>query len=577
MDGRRVEVVQLLATAFHARDQVRAFQDAQVLGHSLAAHASAFAKFAEGLPVTREKRVEQGPPALVGQGAENAVNCLVFGVHALLYATKRLHVNVCRPEKRLSYAALDGQNGRSPGHTAGQGVGCGGSEREIRGAKAMTRKHVIVIGAGFSGVAVAAAIARSKRARVTLVGRDGFGPGLAYATKDPSHLLNVRASNMSARADKPDDFALWLHSKTGAAPTTFASRTRYGVYAQDVLKRAQQAVMFSGGLKREKGDVVSCRAGSGWWNVTLASGKTFEANGVVLALGNQPVSRPVVFADANVPVVDAWNAKALQRIDRGDVLLLGAGLTMIDVALSLASRSRTQTIYALSRRGQTPRMHLDPPMPPPSTPLQLPTNLSDALHEFRREVRAMAERGEPWQLAVDRMRSVTPALWRALSLEQQRRFLRHLRVWWDVHRHRAAPEIFARAQELQNSGKLRVLGGEIISAERKGRQYEIYHRQRGSLARHRIEVAAVVNCTGSNLDLTRSTDPLIEQMLTEGLARTHATGLGLDLDHDARVLDARGQVQGSLYAIGPITAGSFWESTAVPEIRARAASISALI
>jgi uncharacterized NAD(P)/FAD-binding protein YdhS len=115
-----------------------------------------------------------------------------------------------------------------------------------------------------------------------------------------------------------------------------------------------------------------------------------------------------------------------------------------------------------------------------------------------------------------------------------------------------------------------------MSVEKTGRTLEIYHRQRGSMVRHRLDVAAVVNCTGSNLDLTRSTDPLIQQMLSEGLARTHPTGLGFDLDEEARVLDARGKVQGSVYAIGPITAGAFWESTAVPEIRVRAAAIAAL-
>jgi uncharacterized NAD(P)/FAD-binding protein YdhS len=167
-------------------------------------------------------------------------------------------------------------------------------------------------------------------------------------------------------------------------------------------------------------------------------------------------------------------------------------------------------------------------------------------------------------------------LWRSLSAEEQRRFLRHLRVWWDVHRHRAAPEIAERAQDLQRDGKLRVLAGEIISAEKNGRSIEIFHRQRGSMVRHRLEVAAIVNCTGANLDLTRSTEPLIQQMLTEGLARAHPTGLGFDLDDNAHVLDARGQVQGSLYALGPISVGSFWESTAVPEIRTRAAAIAQL-
>lgn len=439
----------------------------------------------------------------------------------------------------------------------------------------MTRKHVVVIGAGFSGVAAATALVRRKNApRVTLIERDKFAAGLAYGTKDPAHLLNVRASNMSAYADKPNDFADWLKGKTGAEPTAFASRARYGAYIQDVLKRAQTSAMFGGGLKRVRGEVTACRAGSGWWHVTLDSGKEIEANGIVLALGNQAMSTPTVLSD--VPVVEPWDAKALQQIGRGDVLLLGAGLTMIDVALSMAQRSKTQTIYALSRRGQTPRLHLDPPRPPSSEPLNLPANLSDALHAFRREVRIMAERGEPWQLAVDRMRGATPALWRAMPQEAQRRFLRHLRVWWDVHRHRTAPEIAERAQSLQREGKLRVLAGEIVAAEKKGRAIELYHRQRGSMVRHRLEVAAIVNCTGSNPDLSRSTDPLIQQMLNEGLARAHPTGLGFDLDKDSRVLDARGQVQGSLYAIGPVTQGAFWESTAVPEIRARAAAIAAL-
>jgi len=254
-------------------------------------------------------------------------------------------------------------------------------------------------------------------------------------------------------------------------------------------------------------------------------------------------------------------------------LLLGAGLTMIDVALSLARR-RKGTIYALSRRGLVPRPHLDPPRPERGEPMELPIRLSEAVYEFRREVARTAERGEPWQLAVDRVRQHSQSLWQHLPLEAQRRFLRHLRPWWDVHRHRMAPEIAARVRALMAEGRLRVLAGEIVSAAPNGRGVTVQHRQRGSMVRHKLDVAGVVNCTGGSLDFARADDRLLNQLLRAGLARPHANGLGVDLDSESRVIGSDGNANPTLFAIGPLTQGAFWESTAVPDIRNWAKAIA---
>jgi uncharacterized NAD(P)/FAD-binding protein YdhS len=204
----------------------------------------------------------------------------------------------------------------------------------------------------------------------------------------------------------------------------------------------------------------------------------------------------------------------------------------------------------------------------------LPNELSEALHAFRHEVRAAAERGEPWQYSIDRLRKRTPDLWAALSLEQQRRFLRHLRPWWDVHRHRAAPQIGEQIAKLQNRGKLRVLAGEVIGAQPTPTGIDILHRQRGGLARHRLTVARIINCTGASLDVASSQDRLLQQLLVDGLARPHATGLGLDVDADGRVLDKSGTAHATMLTLGPLTQGAFWECTAVPEIRVRAAQLA---
>ncbi|MGE3867832.1 MAG: FAD/NAD(P)-binding protein, partial [Hyphomonadaceae bacterium] len=193
------------------------------------------------------------------------------------------------------------------------------------------------------------------------------------------------------------------------------------------------------------------------------------------------------------------------------------------------------------------------------------------------EARAMAARGEPWQYAVDRLRARTPELWRRLAPDAQHRFLRHLRVWWDVHRHRAPPEIALRVKALMEEGRLRVLAGEVVSAAPGPRGVRLQHRGRGSLARHNMDVAAIVNCTGASPDVGQRDDPLTHQLLRDGVARPHVNGLGFDIDADSRIVDANGAPQQGLFAIGPITMGACWESTAVPEIRVRAAAIAAML
>lgn len=441
----------------------------------------------------------------------------------------------------------------------------------------MSRRRVAVIGSGFSGAMVAANLLKRGREApdVVLIERgERFGPGLAYGTKDPSHLLNVRAGNLSAFADKPDHFARWLKARGQRdAPTTFARRSQYGAYVEAALRGARS---FGGPkLERMRDEAVACEREGEGWAVTLGSGKRVAADVVVLALGNGRPAAPSVFD--GVPMIDPWDAAALKRIGSGDVLLLGAGLTMIDVALALAKRRRKGTIYALSRRGLTPRAHLQRARPPEPATVDLPLPLSEALHVFRREAQAMEKRGEPWQHAVDRLRARTPELWRRLPLETQQRFLRHLRPWWDVHRHRAAPEIETRVSTLRNTGRLKVLAGEIASVTRQGRKFEVFHRGRGSLARHRMEVAAIVNCTGGQLDPRQSEAPLVRQLLEAGHARAQANGLGFDVDVDGHVIGADGAPHGSLFALGPITQGTFWESTAVPEIRVRAAALALML
>ncbi len=441
----------------------------------------------------------------------------------------------------------------------------------------MTRVRIAIVGGGFSGAALAIHLAQRSGAPPTiLVDKSGrFGRGLAYDAADRAYLLNVRASNMSLFPDRPDHFAQWL-ARRGGKPADFASRRRYGDYVEDALRRAAQHPGVS--IERRHAAAVSCVRQKDGWLLSLSDGRAMSAEAVVLALGNASPAAPEFWSGADIPLLDPWDIESMRRMPRGDVLLLGTGLTAVDVLLTLARRRGGGVIYALSRRGQLPRAHLKGHAPPAPRALDLPLALSEALLAMRTEVDAMVALNEPWQHAIDRLRARTPELWRRLPPEAQQRFLRHLRPWWDAHRHRMAPQIAAQVEKLQSNRRLSVIAGEVVSAERHGHAISVQYRLRGSRSRDRLnDIVGVVNCTGAAMDFSSTADPLVRQLLHDGLARAHESGLGFAVDDDGRLIGASGVPHDSLYALGPITQGAFWESTAVPEIRMRATALAALL
>lgn len=427
------------------------------------------------------------------------------------------------------------------------------------------RRRIVVVGAGFSGVAVAAQLLR-RGARVTLIERGAhWGPGVAYGpAARGGHLLNTPAARMSALQNAPEDFVAWLRKRgAGVDGAGFAPRRLYGAYLEHVLGRAGGG-LFSR-LTRVRDAAMACRPdGAGGWRVTLASGRTIGADAVVLAPGHSPLTAPAPFETADM--IGPWDQRALERLPRGrDVLLLGTGLTMADVAIGLSQTSRKGVIYALSRRGRLPQTHA------PSAGQgvgDLALELSDALHQFRKQA------GADWRAALDALRPSTPALWARLGAVRQARFLRHLRPWWDSFRHRAPPEIGARLAALIAEGRVRILAGEIVEARRESGAWRLQHRPRGTRTTQRLDVAGVVNCTGADHNVSRWDDPLIRQLLAEGLARGPENGLGFDVDEGNLLRDRGGASQAGLFLLGPLAIGAFWETTAAPELRARADAIA---
>src|SRR3954468_18906887 len=346
--------------------------------------------------------------------------------------------------------------------------------------------RVAVVGAGYSGTMAAVEAKRAcPAADVSLVEKRGrFAAGAAYGTSSLSHLLNVRARSMSAFADAPDDFAAWLAREGLGGPETFARRRDYARYLAEILERSE--------ARRVDGEAVAVEEKA----LLLASGDRLAFDALVLAGGNYPGRMPVRLAVETVE--DPWGPGGAEAIARlaaqdGDLLLLGTGLTMVDVALSLDDSGFRGRMTAVSRRGLVPRPHEEPPSPVLEAPP--PARLGTLIRHLRKL--------RPWRAAVDSLRPHSIALWRGFTPAEQRRFLRHARPWWDVHRHRIAPPVAARIAALRKSGRLEVLAGRV---RQEGGEVVIALRGGGDVRRH---FAAAVNCTGPEGTIGRVEDRLV--------------------------------------------------------------------
>ena len=423
--------------------------------------------------------------------------------------------------------------------------------------------QVAVIGGGFAGTMVAVQLARRGIA-VVLIGRGRqIGKGVAYATDDPAHLLNIPAAKMSAWPDRPDDFVAAI-ADDGFGPEDYVPRLLFGQYLRAILEKSGVAVL--------NGDAVLAEPVDSGWTIRLDNRRAVKANSVVLALGNQPPDA-LPFAQglpeglfAGNPWDEAGRASiAAAAASGGDLLTVGSGLSMIDVALSLDAAGHRGRMVAVSRRGQVPRASF-------AVRSEVASSVgapSGSLGELWRWVRRRAQEID-WRDAVDSLRPRTHELWQSLSQADQKRFLRHARPWWDVHRHRVAPQVGAVIERMIADGRLEVVAGRVQSLVAVDGGIEAVIRPRGAAENEPPRRFAVgINCTGPLHNIRHSRDPLLRGLLDAGLAEPDELGIGVKVDSEVRVIGTN-----RLWAMGSLGKSRYWEITAVPDIRVQAEQVA---
>jgi uncharacterized NAD(P)/FAD-binding protein YdhS len=432
---------------------------------------------------------------------------------------------------------------------------------------------IAIVGGGASGALMIAHLLKcaGDAVRVTLIEpREQIGRGLAYATENESHRLNVRASNMSAFPDDPDHFWRWLRANGhgGEDRFCFVPRLVYGRYlgalVEDRLAESDPRLRWF----REIVTGLSERNGS----VTLhfSDSETAVFDMAVLCCGHEASER------LEAPFVSPWeDPRAWNTAPDSAILILGTGLTMVDAAIALSESGHRGPIVALSRRGLLPQAHRRVDVAPiAQTEWPSPARLASFLHWLRARARKEMRSGGDWCSVVDGLRPHVQGIWRAMPRNSRRRFLEHARPWWDIHRHRMAPEVEAKIRTLQESGQLQILAGHLLEVNAKRGGASVSIRPRASEALVRLKVSRIVSCRGLTSDPRRSSNPLVAQLVAEGAARADPLGIGLDVDSDCALVDASGRASERIFAVGPMSQAAFWESIAVPDIRLQAASLA---
>jgi uncharacterized NAD(P)/FAD-binding protein YdhS len=445
--------------------------------------------------------------------------------------------------------------------------------------------HVIIIGGGASGVLLAHQLlsGRSRDVRTTIIEmRPEIGRGVAYRTANPAHLLNVHAANMSALPDDPSHFLRWLDARDPGSgggvpeprrtdPLSFVSRRVYGDYIASLIEPILSESDRSPRLRIIEGECLRISQRNDGITAVLADGRRITGDVGVLATGHETPSMPEwCYADPWIAPCDAGIPSDAA------VLILGTGLTMVDYVLALLLGGHRGPIIAMSRRGLLPRSHRDvEPLQIEAKDLPSSTNFTVLFRWVRQLAKAEMARGGDWRSVIDGLRPFSQRMWRDLSFSSKRRFIEHARAWWDVHRHRMAPEIERRIDAAIGDGALTIIAGKVRAIEANARSVLVCYRRRGENIERSLQVGRIVDCTGLIKNPLYTANPALRSLLGQGLARIDPLQIGFEVTAECALVDQFGVPSWRLFAIGPLTRAAFWEVTAVPDIRNQCAALAA--
>ena len=470
-------------------------------------------------------------------------------------------------------------------------------------------RRVAIVGGGFTGASIAVQLVRASAVPLSITvvePRERVGPGLAYSATDPDHRLNGPTWSHSIVPDDAGHFTRWCESKSvfardpeavAADTNAFVRRADYGDYLADTLRAHEHWPATGSTIAHLRDRAVAAAATCDAMSIRTAGGRTLESDMLVVATGN-PLPRlqaPLERSLAGHPSVieDPLQPGRLAQLDaRAKLLVVGSGLTALDIVSTLVRAGHRGDVVVVSRRGLRPR-----PQPPAAVPAAVDTAavaahpplerimgavpgflLHDASPTLRGWVRALRARireveagGESWHKGFDELRDVVWRAWPLLPAAEQRRFLRRMRTWYDVHRFRAPPQNDALVRDAEARGRVAFRAARLRAVQPVAGSNALHVRfaGRGSAGEHVETFDALVNCTGLDAAAGLRANPFLASLVDDGWLRVDDAGIGFAVDANCCAIGADARARPALRVLGPPTAGTFGDPLGVMFIAAQ--------
>jgi uncharacterized NAD(P)/FAD-binding protein YdhS len=451
--------------------------------------------------------------------------------------------------------------------------------------------EIAIVGVGFSGLMTAYHIVKETKVPLTLHlidEKDTFGKGAAYSTRSHKHLLNVPAAKMSALTDDPSSFLNWAQEQPAYKGISkeilgrvFLPRQLFGKYINTLWEEALSSKREDTTVNIIHDKATDIDNVNGKYTIRLKAHEPVTADCIVLATGNEIPANPSIpnaaFYESKNYVKDPWHTDVTKLIKpEQSIMILGNGLTAVDVLISIMETGHKGLIHTLSPSGFSilPHRHNHIEYKDFVEEIKEPYSLDQLLTLGHKHFRQLHKIGITVEPVVDSLRSLTQKIWQCWGQQEKEVFLRDSRSMWNKIRHRIAPQLYDYVQRLRLSSSLKVHKAKLVNITEDANGVAVQYLSKHTHTVKTANVALVINCTGPHLNISRSEDKLLLSLQSKGMLRPDSLHIGMDVSDKWNLLDAEGKEQTGFYTLGPNLIGLLWETTAIPEIRGQAATLA---